>query len=113
MLVRLALHIGFHYAAINSFVQSKPTPYRDGQNVIRNSRTREIVYMPPEAKAVPGLMSDLVKRGAQDQSGLLRNLDPRERQLLELFRRNGTATAEEIANHLKFSGRRTKFFKLN
>jgi Fic family protein len=41
--------------------QSKPTPYRDGQNVIRNSRTREIVYMPPEAKAVPGLMSDLVK----------------------------------------------------
>ncbi len=50
-------------------------------------------------------MSDLVKRGAQDQSGLLRNLDPRERQLLELFRRNGTATAEEIANHLKFSHR--------
>lgn len=41
--------------------QSKPTPYRDGQNVIRNSRTREIVYMPPEAKAVPGLMLDLVK----------------------------------------------------
>ena len=50
-------------------------------------------------------MSDLVKRGAQDQSGLLRNLDPRERQLLELFRRNGTATAEEIVNHLKFSHR--------
>jgi len=85
--------------------QSKPTPYRDGQNVIRNSRTREIVYMPPEAKAVPGLMSDLVKRGAQDQSGLLRNLDPRERRLLELFRRNGTATAAEIANHLKLSHR--------
>jgi len=40
--------------------QSKPTPYRDGQNVIRNSRTRDIVYMPPEAKAVPGLMRDLV-----------------------------------------------------
>ena len=203
--------------------QSKPTPYRDGQNVIRNSRTQEIVYMPPEAKAVPGLMSDLVewinqqlnegdlpvpviaalahyqfatihpyydgngrtarllanlilhkagyglkgiysldeyyarnlagyyagltigpshnyhlgraeadttgfldffcvgmadafsavraqaakaaKRGAQDQSGLLRNLDPRERRLLELFRRNGTATAAEIANHLKLSHR--------
>jgi len=41
--------------------QSRPTPYRDGQNVIRNSRTQEIVYMPPEAKAVPGLMPDLVK----------------------------------------------------
>ncbi|WP_265027298.1 Fic family protein [Wolbachia endosymbiont (group A) of Bombylius major] len=28
----------------------KPTPYRDGQNVIRDSRTRAIIYMPPEAK---------------------------------------------------------------
>ncbi len=26
----------------------KPTPYRDGQNVIRDSRTRGIVYLPPE-----------------------------------------------------------------
>jgi Fic family protein len=25
----------------------KPTPYRDGQNVIRDSRSRRIVYMPP------------------------------------------------------------------
>ena len=41
--------------------QPKPTPYRDGQNVIRNGRTGEIVYMPPEAKAGPGLMSDLVR----------------------------------------------------
>jgi Fic family protein len=203
--------------------QFKPTPYRDGQNVIRNSRTREIVYMPPEARAVPGLMSDLVEwinqqldqgdlpapliaglahyqfatihpyydgngrtarllanlilhkagyglkgiysldeyyarnlagyyagltvgpshnyhlgraeadmtgfldffcagmaeafsavrvqaakaaqRGAQDQSGLLRHLDPRERRLLELFRRNGTASAAEIASCLKLSHR--------
>ncbi len=37
----------------------KPTPYRDGQNVIGDSRSREIVYMPPEAKDVPGLMGDL------------------------------------------------------
>lgn len=34
----------------------KPTPYRDGQNVIRDSRSRGIVYMPPEAKDVPQLM---------------------------------------------------------
>lgn len=34
----------------------KPTPYRDGQNVIRDSRSRGIVYMPPEAKDVPPLM---------------------------------------------------------
>ncbi|MBK9314929.1 MAG: Fic family protein [Acidobacteria bacterium] len=39
----------------------KPTPYRDGQNVIRDSRSRRIVYMPPEAKDVPALISDLVE----------------------------------------------------
>ena len=37
----------------------KPTPYRDGQNVIRDSRSRGIVYMPPEAKDVPQLMKDI------------------------------------------------------
>lgn len=37
----------------------KPTPYRDGQNVIRDSRSGEMVYLPPEAKDVPALMSDL------------------------------------------------------
>lgn len=39
----------------------KPTPYRDGQNVIRDSRTHGIVYMPPEAKDVPVLMRDLLR----------------------------------------------------
>ncbi len=38
----------------------KPTPYRDGQNVIRDSRSRGIVYMPPEAKDVAKLMKELV-----------------------------------------------------
>lgn len=38
----------------------KPTPYRDGQNVIRDSRTRGIVYLPPEAKDVAPLMKQLV-----------------------------------------------------
>lgn len=38
-----------------------PSPYRDGQNVIRDSRSRAIVYMPPEAPDVPGLMRDLVE----------------------------------------------------
>ena len=37
-----------------------PTPYRDGQNVIKDSRTGQIVYMPPESKDVPGLMKDMV-----------------------------------------------------
>ena len=38
----------------------KPTPYRDGQNVIKDSGTGTIVYMPPEAKDVPGLMSGMI-----------------------------------------------------
>jgi len=37
----------------------KPTPYRDGQNVIRDGRTGRIVYMPPEAKDVSKLMREL------------------------------------------------------
>ena len=38
----------------------KPTPYRDGQNVIRDGRTQRIVYLPPEAKDVPKLMQHFV-----------------------------------------------------
>ena len=38
----------------------KPTPYRDGQNVIRDGRTGAMVYLPPEAKDVPRLMAALV-----------------------------------------------------
>ena len=40
--------------------RAKPSPYRDGQNVIRDSETGAIVYLPPEAKDVPGLMAGLV-----------------------------------------------------
>jgi Fic family protein len=38
----------------------KSTPYRDGQNVIRDARSGGIVYMPPEARDVPWLMGQLV-----------------------------------------------------
>jgi len=38
----------------------KPTPYRDGQNAIGDSRTGGTVYMPPEAKDVRMLMKELV-----------------------------------------------------
>jgi Fic family protein len=34
-------------------------PYRDGQNVTRESASGAIVYLPPEAHDVPGLMTDL------------------------------------------------------
>lgn len=51
--------------------KAKPTPYRDGQNVIRDSATRRIVYMPPGAKDVPPLMKMLVNWLA---SGLAKTL---------------------------------------
>lgn len=202
-----------------------PTPYRDGQNVIRDSRSGAMVYLPPEARDVPTLMAELVawikgqmagadlpmplvaalahyqfatihpyydgngrtarllttlilhktgyglkgiyaleeyyvanlrgyyealntgpshnyylgrataevtgflayfcegmaaafaavrtqameaaERGATDHSAVLRQLGPRERRLLELFRGQGTASAREIAGHLGLSSRTT------
>lgn len=39
----------------------KLTPYRDGQNVIRDGVGGQIVYMPPEAEEVPALMLELVE----------------------------------------------------
>jgi Fic family protein len=39
----------------------RATSYRDGQNVIRDARSGQIVYMPPEAKDVPRQMADLVR----------------------------------------------------
>jgi len=39
--------------------RARPTPYRDGQNVIRDSETGALVYLPPEARDVPGLMAAL------------------------------------------------------
>lgn len=49
--------------------QAKPTPYRDGQNVIRDGASGGIVYMPPEAPDVPGLMADLVAWVAEAMDG--------------------------------------------
>jgi len=40
--------------------RAKPTPYRDGQNVIRDGSSGSIVYMPPEAKDVPASMEELL-----------------------------------------------------
>lgn len=39
----------------------KASPYRDGQNVIRDARSNAIVYMPPEAKDVQCLMAQLIE----------------------------------------------------
>lgn len=45
------------------------------------------------------------RRGAEDHSPLLRRLDPRQRRLLDLFRRRAAATTGEIAAHLGLSPR--------
>ncbi len=59
------------HALVEHGERAKPTPYRDGQNVIRDSITRGIVYLPPEAKDVPKLMSGLVQWVAQaEREGL-------------------------------------------
>jgi len=51
--------------------KARPTPYRDGQNVIRDGKTRGNVYMPPEAKDVPTLMTDLARWLKESQSQAL------------------------------------------
>ncbi len=48
--------------------RSGPAPYRDGQNVIRDSATGGIVYMPPEASDVPDLMGGMVRWLRQAES---------------------------------------------
>jgi len=49
------------HALVEYGTRAKPTPYRDGQNVIRDSISGGIVYLPPEAVDVPDLMSSLVE----------------------------------------------------
>lgn len=48
------------HALVERGGRAKPTPYRDGQNVIRDSSTGAIVFLPPEAKDVPALMAQMV-----------------------------------------------------
>ena len=48
------------FVMANGKINAKPTPYRDGQNVIRDGRTKAIVYMPPEAKDVKALMTGMI-----------------------------------------------------
>lgn len=58
------------HALVEKGPRVSPTPYRTGQNVIRDSSSGAIVYMPPEAKDVPSLTSALVewvKRAEHDE----------------------------------------------
>jgi len=49
------------HALIETGARAKPTSYRDGQNVIRDSASGAIIYLPPEAKDMPALMAALVE----------------------------------------------------
>jgi Fic family protein len=49
------------HALVEHGPRAKLTPYRDGQNVIRDSASGIIIYMPPEARDVPSLMAALVR----------------------------------------------------
>lgn len=44
----------------NGSTKVKRTPYREGQNVIKDGKSKSIIYMPPEAQDVPLLMKQLV-----------------------------------------------------
>ncbi len=59
------------HALVEKGLSARPTPYRDGQNAIKNSLTGALIYLPPEAKDVPGLMASLVAWVAEaEESGL-------------------------------------------
>ena len=49
--------------------------------------------------------AEAAKRGGKDRGDALRKLDPRQRRLLELFKKQEVATAEEMAVHLRLSHR--------
>lgn len=46
---------------VHNIVEARKSDYRDGQNAIYDDLSRNIVYMPPEAKEVPTLMKELVE----------------------------------------------------
>lgn len=48
------------HALVEKGPRARPSAYRDGQNVIRDSASHAIIYLPPEAKDVPRLMAGLV-----------------------------------------------------
>jgi len=59
------------HALVESGPRAKPTPYREGQNAIKDSATGTLIYLPPVAKDVPDLMAGLVQWVAEaERSGL-------------------------------------------
>ncbi|MDD3925074.1 MAG: Fic family protein [bacterium] len=49
------------YTILIKGIKTKPLPYRDGHNIIRDSLSGGIVYLPPETHDVPVLMGEMVE----------------------------------------------------
>ena len=49
-----------HNLIIGKNLNAKAT-YRDGQNIVEDSLTKQIVYMPPEAKDIKALINQMIK----------------------------------------------------
>lgn len=59
------------HALVENGLRAGPTPYREGQNAIKDSATGALIYLPPETKDVPGLMASLVQwANDAERSGL-------------------------------------------
>jgi Fic family protein len=59
------------HALVEYGSRAAPTPYRDGQNAIRNSSSGALIYLPPESGDVPDLMASLVNwANDAEKSGL-------------------------------------------
>jgi len=59
------------HALVESGPKARPTPYREGQNAIKDSATGALIYLPPEAKDVPDRMAGLVQWAIEaERSGL-------------------------------------------
>jgi Fic family protein len=80
------------HALVERGPRARPTPYREGQNVIRDSETGAIVYLPPEARDVPDLMAGLV------------SWVEREREILPVSLIAGLAHYQFVAIHPYFDG---------
>jgi Fic family protein len=61
------------HALVEKGLRTKPSPYRDGQNSIRDVASGALVYLPPEALDVPVLMGALV---AWTQNAVKQKLPP-------------------------------------
>lgn len=56
------------HALVDKGARARPTPYRDGQNVIRDSASGAMVYLPPEPADVPALMKSMLEWAGRAES---------------------------------------------